>query len=63
MCFLLLQSSQVAIKAELDDVIVGLADAGVLNAIRDHSELFKRLFVNQNDPLTAGTEQKSHFIH
>ncbi|XP_065885983.1 uncharacterized protein [Dysidea avara] len=48
-----LQSSQVAIKAELDDVIVGLADAGVLNAIRDHSELFKRLFVNQNDPLTA----------
>ncbi|XP_065885486.1 E3 ubiquitin-protein ligase Itchy homolog isoform X2 [Dysidea avara] len=47
------ESSHVAIKAELDDVIVGLADAGVLNAIRDHSELFKRLFVYQNDPLTA----------
>ena len=59
MCFLLLQSSLVAIKAELDDVIVGLADAGVLNAIRNYPQLFECLFVYQYDPLTAGKDMNT----
>ena len=48
-----LQSGHLAAKAELDDVIVGLADAGVLSSIREHLLLFESLFVYQNEPLTA----------
>ena len=49
-----LQSGHLAAKAELDDVIVGLADAGVLSSIREHPLLFESLLVYQDEPLTAG---------
>ena len=41
-------------KAELDEMIKGLQDAGVLDAIRNYPALFKPLFVKTTSPLSTG---------
>ena len=48
------------IKAELDQFIFGLDEAGVLHTIQKYPDLFKSMFVASDDkPLTAGKCQKS----
>lgn len=42
------------VKAELDQIKEGLSDAGVLEMMTKHPDLFKPLFVHMEDPLTAG---------
>lgn len=50
-----LHSTLLIVKAELDDIILGLSDAGVLQALRRSPDLFKPLFVHdENKILTAG---------
>ncbi|CAI8002291.1 hypothetical protein GBAR_LOCUS3366 [Geodia barretti] len=41
------------VKAELDEIKLGLSDAGVLEMMTKHPDLFKPLFVHSEDPLTA----------
>lgn len=49
-----LHSTLISVKAELDDIVKGLDDAGVLGAIRESPFLFRPLFVYQDVPLKAG---------
>ena len=42
------------VKEELDEIKLGLSDAGVLEMMTKHPDLFKPLFVHSEDPLTAG---------
>ena len=38
----------------MDEIIKGLADAGVLEMLQMYPDLFRPLFVHSQDPLTAG---------
>lgn len=49
-----LHSALLVIKAELDEIIKGLDDAGVLKAVQRWPQLFKPLFVHQTVQLKAG---------
>jgi hypothetical protein len=49
-----LHSTLLIVKAELDDIIAGLSDAGVIEALRRSPNLFKSLFVHEDKFLTAG---------
>lgn len=49
-----LHSTLLIVKAELDDIIKGLGDAGVLQVVQGSPNLFEPLFVDQAKPLTAG---------
>ena len=42
-------------NAELDQIVKGLKDAGVLDMIRTCPDLFRRLFVKSTTTLSAGT--------
>ena len=48
-----LHSTILVVKAELDQVIEGLAESGVLEMLRSHPHLFKGLFVDKHQPLSA----------
>ena len=49
-----LHSTLLIVKAELDDIIKGLDDAGVLEALQESANLFKPLFVYEDNHLTQG---------
>lgn len=49
-----LHSTLLIVKAELDEIMKGLRDAGVLEVIQQSPSLFEPLFVYQAKPLMAG---------
>lgn len=50
-----LHSALLQVKAELDEIAKGIADAGVLEMLQKHPDFFRPLFVYSPDPLTAET--------
>lgn len=50
-----LHSTLLIVKAELDEILKGLKDAGVLEVLHQSPGLFKPLFVYQDKSLAAGT--------
>ncbi len=49
-----LHSTILVIKAELDHVMQGLEDVGVLSTLQASPHLFRPLFIHDPQPLTAG---------
>jgi len=49
-----LHTTVLSIKAELDQLILGLQDAGVLESVRTYPELFKPMFVYTARQLSSG---------
>ena len=50
-------------KAELDEMIKGLQDAGILDAIRNYPDLFQPLFVKTTSPLSTGYNNYSQNVY
>ena len=54
-----LHTTILSVKAELDHIMQGLGDAGVLDSLQKYPHLFRTLFVQDSQPLTAGQYLKS----
>ena len=52
-----LHSVILVVKGELDELIKGFSEAGVLDAMQAHLDLFKPLFVKPQKVLKAGESQ------
>ena len=49
-----LHTTVLVVKGELDQLILGLEDSGVLHALRTYSDMLRPLFVYEYSPLSAG---------
>ena len=49
-----LHTTILRVKAELDQFVCGLNEAGILDSIRAYPEFFRPMFVYQHEEITAG---------